>query len=143
MSVKQALKEKMVDLLDSWGLRPSPAPRGDSQRRLMLYLPEPDGSRVQVGVLTQESGEFVFRYSDEFRARNDLPALPAFPEKDEEYRSDHLWPIFEMRLPPTDRPDVERVIRERHLQSADKLQLLAELGRRTITTPFEFELQKA
>jgi len=114
-------------------------PAGDPPaRKLRLYLPL-EGERVWVGTLATERGEYVFRYSDEFRRRDELPPLPAFPDRDKEYRDTDLFPFFLARLPPIGRPDVERFVAEHHIDPADTLGLLSVLGRKTITSPYEFD----
>ena len=105
---------------------------------LRLSLPL-DGARVWVGTLSREAGEYVFEYSDEFRRRRDLPSLPAFPDKDKQYRSADLFPFFLARLPPIGRPDVERFVAEHHIDPKDTLRMLSVLGRKTITSPYEFD----
>ena len=73
----------------------------------------------------------------------ELPPISAFPDKFREYRSSRLWPFFEVRVPPTDRPDVKQVVSERGIDRDDVFRLLGELGRRSISSPYEFELAKA
>jgi HipA-like protein len=112
-----------------------------SGKTLYLYLPI-ESELVPVGVLSQEDKEFVFRYAQEFFSRTDLPALSAFPDRAREYRSPVLWPFFEVRLPPLDRPDVAAVIKARRIDPDDALALLATIGLKTLTTPYEFRLEK-
>lgn len=130
------LKETIAAVLESWGLAmPAPQKRTRPVRQLRLLVPV-RGENVPVGTLSEDGDDFVFRYSQEFIDREDLPAIPAFPSKTEEYRSRALWPFFAVRLPPTARPDVERVIRERAIDSNDEFRLLEELGRRTVSSPY-------
>jgi HipA-like protein len=134
----------MVAILRSWGLGGPSEDQEDhakkrAPRELRLHLPT-DDERVWVGSLSQERGQYVFRYSPDFKERSDLPALLAFPDKRKVYRAERLWPFFQARLPSTTRPDVERLMRERDIDPANTFLLLGELGKRTITTPYEFEL---
>jgi HipA-like protein len=115
-----------------------PASEGSSDRELRLYLPLA-GERVWVGTLGRDGDEYTFRYSEAFRRRRDLPSLPAFPDMTKEYRSPDLFPFFLARLPPIGRPDVERFVAEHHIDPADTLRLLSVLGRKTITSPYEFD----
>lgn len=84
----------------------------------------------------------MFRYDGAYAARADYPALAAFPDRGREYRSTELWPFFEVRLPPLDRADVQHLIRERNIDAGDTMRLLAELGARTITTPYELRYER-
>jgi HipA-like protein len=105
--------------------------------RVQVFGPAIDCEQVLIGELSNDAGEYVFRYDANYAARADYPALAAFPDKQREYRSRELWPFFDVRLPPLNRADVQHVIRERNIDAGDTLRLLAELGRRTITTPYE------
>ena len=134
--------ESIAKVLESWGLPRRPAPTKGACRELDLFMPI-DSERIFVGMLLQDGNQYVFRYSQEFQARQDLPPISAFPDKFREYRSARLWPFFEVRVPPTDRPDVRQVVDERGIDSDDVFRLLGELGRRAISSPYEFELAKA
>jgi len=133
-----------VSLLDRlWekiGRKARKARSGSSERALFLYL-EVDGRKVEVGTLAHRDGKFVFTYSDEFQ-RSDIPAISAFPNKREVYTSRTLWPFFDVRVPPLDRPDIEKLVREKRLDVEDDLALLAEFGRKTVATPYELELKR-
>jgi HipA-like protein len=93
--------------------------------------------RVEIGVLAKEGPEFVFKYAESFLQRTDLPSLSAFPDRTREYRSRHLWPFFAVRLPPLDREDIAEIVRAQALDPADPMALLAVLGRKTVTSPYE------
>ena len=124
-------------VFSSWGRAPRRASQHLSGRTLFLYLPVED-KMVHVGTLSQEGREFVFVYDKGFRHRDDLPPISAFPDKGAEYRSETLWPFFDVRLPPVERADIASTIKEKHLDPEDTLALLAEFGRKTLTTPYEF-----
>src|SRR5689334_10897617 len=98
------MTEALRGVLASWGLIPPKAQQDSHARHLLVVLDE-GASRIVVGSVYQDRGEFVFRYSDEFKAQTKIPPLAAFPALDEEYRSEQLWPFFAVRMPPLDRPD--------------------------------------
>jgi HipA-like protein len=140
---KAAWSESLGELLASWGIMPREASQRRTQARVQVFGPTPDNDRTLIGELTNDAGEYVFRYHSRYAARDDYPALVAFPDKQREYRSRTLWPFFDVRLPPLDRADVQRLIRERNLDTGDTLRLLAELGHRTITNPYELRYDTA
>jgi HipA-like protein len=140
---RRGVRETLGAILESWGLRLSPAPaHTDAAQSLELYLPV-SGEQVLVGKLTQESGQFLFRYSETFKRRSDLPPITAFPDKDAAYESKELWPFFQVRLPPVDRADVREILQRRRIDTNDTLTLLAELGKRAVSGPYEFKLVPA
>ena len=145
----RSLSETLDAILESWGLsavrlnrrtRGEPGP-GEHDRHLLLYLPRGE-ERVKVGSLHVERGEYVFRYADEYR-RTGLPAIPDFPELDQTYRSERLFPFFEVRIPPLNRRDVAELLERRRVSRNDALGLLGELGSRSVTSPYELELRAA
>ena len=136
------LAESLDQILSSWGMsfarlqRRSPPAEG---RVVDLFVPVA-GARARVGTLSREEGEFVFRYDPAYTSSG-RPALPEFPAFDDEYRSHRLWPFFEVRVPPTRRPDVARALVHEHVAEGDVFSLLGTLGRRSPTSPFELELR--
>ena len=115
--------------------------RGGVRAEIRVLIPT-DERLVRVGKLTVEGSEYVFRYAPEY-ADSDFPPIPGFPEKGREYRSYHLWPFFDVRLPSVKRADIQQLIRDRQLDEGDTLRMLGELGRKTITTPYELEYRSS
>ena len=52
-----------------------------------------------VGVLLYDDGMWSFSYSDEYKAQSKYEPLVNFPNLDQVYKSDQLWPFFASRLP--------------------------------------------
>ncbi len=135
--------ESLVSVLESWGINLSPAKEQAQKEQVRVFWPEgrmAEDHKVLIGTLSNEAGEFVFRYAEDYAEDEDAPALPSFPDKKREYRSRHLWAFFEVRIPPTDRQDIQSLIREKNLEAGNKLKLLGELAKGSITTPYELEL---
>lgn len=82
----------------------------------------------------------MFRYDPIFAQAQDATPISAFPDLDQEYRSEDLWPFFAVRLPPVEREDVKRALEQRHIPESDVLRLLAELSRRGVSSPYRFSL---
>lgn len=136
----KALSEFFVrkELAES-GIGTSARPvRGDPHIRVLV--PNESGGYRLVGTLTQEGAEFVFQYASGYRSDNSAEPLPAFPDKDEVYRSNVLFPFFAVRLPSLDRPDIREAMKEKDVSEDDLLRLLGRLARKGITNPYEFEL---
>jgi len=132
------------EAFEAWGLRAPTSARSVSDARCVALFLAVGTQRVHVGTLRREGDEFVFRYTPEFRLRAELPPIPDFPDKEREYRMADLWPFFEQRIPPVERPDVEEVLRRRKMSpDSDRLLLLSELGRRALSSPYELELRPA
>lgn len=133
----QALKD-----LTSWGVA-LPQARRSTALRVRVYLTSPAGTQVHVGELTEEAGEFVFRYAPSFATSKDVHPIPAFPNVHHEYRSPQLFPFFAVRLPPTAREDVRHALERLRIPEEDTLRVLAALSKKGIANPYEFELAEA
>lgn len=134
--------ETISEVLQSWGLTPlRPALESRSKIEVFLDLPAEDetNARLRVGQLWQDAGEFVFAYLPSFIEQDDVPPISAFPDKGEVYRSRQLWAFFHVRLPPTTREDVRRVLRERGVGEGDILGRLAAVGARVASSPYRLQ----
>jgi HipA-like protein len=138
------VRAPLSTLLQFLGVKPSPQARDDKgideEIRLYLTLPTASDRRILVGRLRKEKDEYVFAYSDDFKARPGLPSLPDFPNRNKTYRSPDLWPFFLVRLPPKDRHDVQEYLREAGIPPENTLEVLGALSRRAISSPYELEL---
>ena len=133
------MRRRLTSILESWGLALTRAPKTDAGRTLRVQL-RLDDELVPVGILSHENGLFVFQYSDDFISRL-LPPIVGFPHlTTERYESAVLWPFFQVRLPPSSRADVARVLQEQHVDEENIFEMLRVLGRRSITSPYELEL---
>lgn len=97
----------------------------------LLYGP------MTVGYLTAEEGRWRFRYSDEFRKRDDLRPIVQFPDVTRTYESEELWPFFGLRIPSLKQPAVRAAADHYQIADSDKVELLRRFGRRTISNPYE------
>lgn len=90
-----------------------------------------------VGTLTVEGGVWRFEYSDKFRSEDKLRPLVEFPDLNKIYVNVELWQFFASRIPSTERPEVEQILRREHVEEDDAVALLKLFGKRTIANPFE------
>lgn len=127
------------DQLESWGFRAPRAGVADQGPRVLLFGPSA-GTTRRIGILSQEGGEFVFRYDHDFAQSPGAEPLPAFPALDEEYRSRDLWPFFAVRIPPAERSDVRAALEHRGLRPEQTLEILAAVAKRSVSNPYRLEL---
>ena len=105
------------------------------ERKLDIYKQTPDGLCL-VGRLSCEQDEFVFRYDPAYREE----PISAFPGIDQEYRSQHLWPFFAVRIPPIDREDMRKEILDLSLEEDQIIEILGLVAKVSVTNPYEFKL---
>lgn len=84
-----------------------------------------------VGVLSYEDGEWSFSYSDAYKKQDTYEPLVNFPNLNQEYKSDQLWPFFASRLPGISE------LKENEKDNTDVLTLLKKYGRHVITNPYK------
>jgi hypothetical protein len=94
---------------------------------------------VEIAELRRERDRYVFRYLDAFRQKG-LAPLPGLPDGEPRVSFD-LPRFFVERIPDTQRPEIRELIRQKGISEDDKLALLAELSRRSVTDPFELVLE--
>jgi hypothetical protein len=115
---------------------------GRSRGTVVLVRRQRGGREAQlVGKLWQDQGDFVFEYDKAFAASPTAEALSPFPQLDETYRSEELWPFFAVRIPPLRRADVRSLLEERGLKPGQTLEILGTLARRSATNPYELALE--
>lgn len=107
------------------------APPGITAQFLLRY------GDLTLGTLTVQDGLWRFEYSEEFKHSQNLRPLIEFPDPSKVYQSTDLWQFFAMRIPSTERPEIEEILREEHIPEDDAVRLLKRFGKRTIANPFE------
>jgi HipA-like protein len=92
-----------------------------------------------IGRLSAE-GVWKFEYSDEFRQRPEFRPIVEFPDLDTTSENEELWQFFASRIPSTEQPEIEAILKRKHIQDDDAVELLKLFGKRTIANPFELTL---
>ncbi|MCY4345621.1 MAG: hypothetical protein OXC17_02355 [Aestuariivita sp.] len=100
-----------------------------------VYQNIPGTEKKLVGYLMYEDPEYIFQYERNY----DGALMFAFPDRTKEYKSTHLWPFFTIRIPPLDRPDIKKIMREKSLNKDHILKLLGTLGKTSISNSYELE----
>ena len=125
--------KKLMDKAKEWlGLaRSVKAPPEAHAKFLLTY----DG--LLVGTLTVKDGLWKFEYSDKFKSEEELRPIVEFPDVNKVYVNEDLWQFFASRIPSTEQPEVEKILKREHVKEDDAVGLLKLFGKRTISNPFE------
>lgn len=126
-----ALKSKLLKLLGMH--KPMPAPPVSEDRFFLTY------HGLVIGTLSVQHGVWKFEYSDEFKQSPDFRPIVAFPDVDKVYESKDLWQFFVSRIPSTEQPDVEEILKREKIAEDDAVSLLKRFGTRTISSPFQLK----
>ena len=93
--------------------------------------------RLPMLILSHNSDGWTMRYTDAFKKQSRIAPLVPFPDVNKVYRSPELWPFFSVRIPSIARPEVERMVREEHLDYDDAAAMLRRFGRKSVADPYE------
>ncbi len=93
-----------------------------------------------IGRLSVGNGVWKFQYSDEFRNSDEFRPIVEFPDVYVTYENEELWQFFASRIPSTEQPEVEAILKREHIKEDDAVGLLKLFGKRTIANPFELTL---
>lgn len=92
-----------------------------------------------IGKLSKNAkGEYVFKYNKEEveKARKKgFDILIGFNNLEQEYVNEKLFPIFASRIPPTNRHDMEQVLKKLDMETFDEIEFLKRTQGRTATDP--------
>lgn len=95
-----------------------------------------------MGHLSFDDGIWTFLYDQEYKRRPDLRPIEGFDEVDRVYQSRVLFPFFAVRVPDTERGDVQRRLQRDRIRDPEPTDLLRLFGRRVVSSP-GFELVPA
>lgn len=89
-----------------------------------------------IGYLSIEDKQWVYTYSDEFKAQDEYDRLTGFSDLNKVYRADVLWPFFKVRIPGLKQPMIRDIIKSENLDENNEAILLKRFGRLTMTNPY-------
>ncbi|MCQ6282364.1 HIRAN domain-containing protein [Bacillus sp. EB600] len=99
-----------------------------------------------IGTLSHFDGNYEFSYTNTGQRKlkdaldNDYMLHPAFPIADKVYRSKHLFPAFDRRLPSIDRADFKAILVDLGLdENSSKMDLLQQTRGRLASDTYSFE----
>lgn len=124
-----------IDAARGWLGRREPlqAPRESRDKFLLRYGP------LIIGTLSLDEGVWKFEYSEEFKRKRPLRPIVEFPDIDRIYLSGDLWQFFASRIPSSEQPEIEEILKKENISEHDSVGLLKRFGRRTISNPFHLE----
>lgn len=92
---------------------------------------------IEVGLLYCENGEWFFKYSEEFKKHLDYNRIVGFPDLNKVYKSEELWPFFQIRIPGLKQPAIQEILKKENIDESDEVKLLKRFGRKSISNPYE------
>ncbi|GAA4320894.1 HipA N-terminal domain-containing protein [Compostibacter hankyongensis] len=92
---------------------------------------------IQVGTLYCENGEWCFKYSEDFKEHPDYNRIVGFPDLNKTYKSEELWPFFQIRIPGLKQPAIREILEKEKIDKENEVELLKRFGKKTISNPYE------
>lgn len=125
--------KKLMDKAKEWlGLARSVKARPGVQAKFLLTY-----NGLLIGTLSVDDGLWKFEYSDKFKMEDEFRPIVEFPDVTKTYVNEELWQFFASRIPSTEQPEVEEILKREHVDEDDAVGLLKLFGKRTIANPFE------
>ena len=121
--------------------------KSGGEEEIKIHLPENANATFElkidsiiVGTLHCENGEWIFKYSDDFKKHSgEYNHIAGFSQLDKVYHNNILWPFFQTRIPGLKQPAVKEIIEKEHINATNELELLKRFGKKTISNPYELE----
>jgi HipA-like protein len=119
--------------------------KGEEDFAMQMQLPQGEVAKftllvdkIKMGTLYFENGEWFFQYSEDFKKRSDeYSRIVGFPDLNATYKSETLWPFFQIRIPGLKQPSVQEIIKKEKIDMENQVELLKRFGRKTISNLHE------
>lgn len=96
---------------------------------------------IKIGFLSIKDGEWFFKYTDEFKNRShEYNRIIGFSDLDKTYKSEVLWPFFQIRIPGLKQPAIQEILEKEKIDKGNEVALLKRFGQKSISNPYELEL---
>ena len=119
--------------------------KSDDGIEMQVQLPKDEEAKfilkvdnIHIGTLYCEKAEWYFQYTDDFKKHSEeYNRIVGFPDLDRVYKSDSLWPFFQIRIPGLKQPAIQEIIAKEKIDQANEVALLKRFGEKTISNPYE------
>lgn len=119
--------------------------KGEDETETSLQLPQNEEAKftlmvdnIHVGILYCKAGEWFFKYTEDFKKHaSEYNSITGFPDLDKTYKSEVLWPFFQIRIPGLKQPAVQEILQKEKIDKDNEAALLKRFGQYTIANPYE------
>lgn len=95
---------------------------------------------LEIGRLHWQNDTWTWAYSEDFKKQNRIKPLITFPTVNKVYETEQLWPFFSSRIPSSNQPYVQDVLKRKQIDINNTAAMLKEFGHRTIANPFALQV---
>ena len=119
--------------------------KSDDGFEVQVQLPQDETAKfillvdnIRIGTLYCEKGEWYYKYTDDFKKHSDeYNRIVGFPDLNTTYKSETLWPFFQVRIPGLKQPAIQEILKKEKIDMGNEVALLKRFGHKTITNPYE------
>lgn len=105
----------------------------DEEAKFILMV-----DNLRIGTLFCEKGKWFFKYTEEFKQHSDeYNRIVGFSDLNKTYKSDTLWPFFQIRIPGLKQPAVQEILEKEKIDKDNEVALLKRFGQKSISNPYE------
>jgi HipA-like protein len=109
------------------------------KRQTASFILLADG--IPVGTLSCEKGDWYFKYTDEFKQHTEeYNLITGFPDLEKTYKSEMLWPFFQVRIPGLKQPAIQEILKNEKIDKENEVELLKRFGQKTISNSYELKI---
>lgn len=122
--------------------------KSDNESEIRINVPKNEEAKfilkvdkIRMGTLYCKDGEWHFKYCNEFKKRSEeYNRIIGFPDLNKTYKSETLWPFFQIRIPGLKQPSIQKILKEEKIDQNNEAELLKRFGKKTITNPYELDI---
>lgn len=115
---------------------------------LQVQLPKDEEAKfnlsvddIRIGTLYCDNAAWFFKYTEDFKNHsNEYNRIVGFPDLNKTYKSDSLWPFFQIRIPGLKQPQIQEILQNEKIDQLNEVALLKRFGKKTIANPYELDM---
>ncbi len=120
--------------------------KGDDEFDVHIQPPKNEDAKfilkvdgIRMGILYYEQGKWYFKYTDDFKKSHadEYTRITGFPDLSKTYKSEILWPFFQIRIPGLKQPAIQEILEKEKIDKTNEVELLKRFGQKTISNPYE------
>ena len=119
--------------------------KSDDDTELEVQLPKEEDAKfiltvdnIRIGMLYCDKGDWYFKYTEDFKDHsNEYNRIVGFPDLNKTYKSETLWPFFQIRIPGLKQPAIQESLENEKINKENEAALLKRFGQKSISNPYK------
>ena len=117
--------------------------KSDDDTELEVQLPKEEDAKfiltvdnIRIGMLYCDKGDWYFKYTEDFKDHsNEYNRIVGFPDLNKTYKSETLWPFFQIRIPGLKQPAIQEILENEKINKENEAALLKRFGQKSNSNP--------